>query len=131
MATHFEPGQVWRFKARPKDGEALLAILAVRIDDTVGTICSIAMAGVAIDNPYFEDGVQSVMPHAPITAAVLEQNVRELVGNDGPTAETENFKDAYQEWLTLYEKQEAGVFTISPLEILDIIEQSVNTPPEG
>lgn len=124
MALRFEAGQVWRVLGRPQDGDVHAAVLAVRDDQELGQICSIAMTGVHIRNGFMEGGVQTQLPHAPVTAAVLREAVTELVESDGPTAEDDGFAEAYQEWLVPFEAGEAGVFTIGLSEILDLIEQA-------
>ena len=126
MATKFEPGQVWRIKGRPQDGDAHVAILAVTEHATIGPICSIAITNVHIRNPHVDGGVQHMLPHTPVTAAVVEASVKELVAEDGPTANDPEFESAYQEWLEPFEAEKAGVFTIPLTEILDLIEETVS-----
>ncbi len=125
MIPTFEAGQIWKFHARPGEEAARIAILAVRNDDRIGQICSIAIGGVAIPNPHLDGGVQETLPHAPITSAVLADAVIELEAIDGPTAQHPDFTESYGQWAVLFEKGEAGVFTISPAEILDTIESVV------
>lgn len=121
MAIRFEPGQVWRMLGRPQDGDAHVVVLAVTDDATLGQIVSIAVTGVHIQTAF---GVQTELPHAPVTAEVLRAAVTELVESDGPTAETPGFTEAYQQWRESYEAGEAGVFTIAVTEILDLVEQA-------
>lgn len=124
MAICFEPGQVWRVLARPQDGDAHVAVLDVIDHPDLGQICSIAMTGINIRNAFIEGGVQTQLPHAPVTAQVLREAVTELVESDGPTADHPGFSEAYQQWREPFDKEEAGVFTISLNEILDLIEQA-------
>lgn len=124
MALRFEPGQVWRMLGRPQDNDPHVAVLAITRDETLGEIVSIAITGVNIRNAFVEGGVQTQLPHAPVTAEALRAAVTELVESDGPTAETPGFTEAYQQWREPYEAGEAGVFTIALTEILDIIEQA-------
>ncbi|NOT72203.1 MAG: hypothetical protein HOP09_13295 [Hyphomicrobium sp.] len=125
FAPGFEPGQIWRYHHRPGEDQSLLAVLAVRDDEKLGAICSIAIAGVAIANPHVADGIQRHLPHAPISAEVLAGSVIELVATDGPTADHADFAEAYQQWLEPFERREAGVFTITPAEIVSLIEDTV------
>lgn len=120
----FQPGQVWRVKSRPQDKDPHVAVLAVHFDLQLGTIVSIAMTGVHIRNAFVDGGVQTQLPHAPISAESLAAAVSELVAENGPTAEHPGFAGAYQEWQRPFEKGEAGVFTISLSDILDLIEQA-------
>ncbi len=126
MAIRFEAGQVWRVLGRRQDGDTHIAILAVIDDAELGQICSIAMTGVHIPNAFVEGGVQTQLPHAPVTANVLRTAVTELVESDGPTAEDPAFAEAYLQWRTPYDAGEAGAFTIPLTEILDLIEQAAS-----
>lgn len=125
MAVRFEAGQVWRVLGRRQDGDPHVAVLAVCNDAKLGQICSIAMTGVHIRNAFVEGGVQTKLPHAPVTEEVLRAAVTELVECDGPTAEHPDFAEAYLQWREPFDAGEAGVFTISLNEILDVIEQAV------
>ena len=120
----FQPGQVWRAKGRPQDKDPHVAVLAVHFDLQLGPIVSIAMTGVHIRNAFVEGGVQTQLPHAPISAESLAAAVTELLAENGPTADHPGFADAYQEWLEPFNTGEAGVFTIPLPEILDLIEQA-------
>ncbi|MEM1045419.1 MAG: hypothetical protein AAGL24_04685 [Pseudomonadota bacterium] len=126
MAQPFKAGQTWRMQGRPQDEDARIHVLAVIENGAVGRIYSIALTGVRIRNPGFADGVQSFLPHAPVTHDVLAADAIELVDHDGPTVDHPDFSDAYSEFRALYDKGEAGVFTISLAEILDLIEQAAS-----
>ena len=124
MAIRFEAGQVWRVLGRRQDGDAHVAVLAVIDDEELGQICSIAMTGIHIRNAFLEGGIQTQLPHAPVTAEVLRGAFTELIESDGPTADDPAFAEAYWEWREPYDAGEAGVFTIPLTEILDVIEQA-------
>jgi hypothetical protein len=121
MTITFKPGQIWTFKARPHEPDAFLCILAVDQSDKLGQIVSIAIGRIEIANPQLDGGVQRSLPHAPITGHVLAEAVLECVADDGPLADDPSVCDAYRQWREPYERGEAGVFTISPAEILDVI----------
>jgi hypothetical protein len=125
MTDQFEAGQIWRTRGRPQDGDAYILILAVMDDTVVGRVYSVAMTGVRIRNPGFEGGVQTMLPHAPVTDEVLRADATELVSSDGPTADHPDFSESYLHFRELYDEGDAGVFTISLAEILDLVEQSV------
>lgn len=124
MALRFEAGQVWRMLARPQDGDAHVAVLDVIDHPELGQICSIAITGIKIRNAFIEGGVQTQLPHAPVTAQVLREAVTELTESDGPTADHPGFSEAYRQWREPFDAGEAGVFTISLWEILDLIEKA-------
>ncbi|MGE0231546.1 MAG: hypothetical protein AB7O39_11750 [Flavobacteriaceae bacterium] len=125
MSDAFAAGQVWRAVGRPQDPEPLLLILAVIPNEIIGPVYSIAMTGVRIRNPAFEGGVQTILPHAPVTQEVLADAVIELVREDGPTSAHPDFAEAYSDFRELYDAGEGGVFTISVPEILDMVEAGI------
>lgn len=127
MTDQFEAGQIWRTHGRPQDGDTHILILAVMDDAAVGPIYSVALTGVRIRNPAFEGGIQTVLPHAPVTDEVLRADAIELVSNDGPTARHPDFSDAYLQFRELYDEGDAGVFTINLREILDLVEGSLDS----
>lgn len=124
MAEPFKAGQTWRMRGRPQDEDAHIHILGVIENGVDERVYSIAITGVCIRNPGLADGVQTFLPHAPVTHDVLAADAIELVANDGPTADHPDFSEAYSEFRALYDEGEAGVFTISLAEILDLIEQA-------
>jgi hypothetical protein len=126
MTIEFKPSQVWRFETRQHEQDAFLTILAVREDPALGTICSISISGIALVNPRADSGFQSQLLHVPITAKVLEQNVAELIATNGPTAAHPDFALPYYQWLVPFEKGDAGVFTLSPAEIISAIEEAAS-----
>ena len=130
MAEQFEAGQIWRTRGRPQDGDAHILILAVMDNAVVGRIYSIAMTGVRIRNQAFEGGIQTELPHAPVTEDVLKADATELVVSDGPTAEHPDFSEAYLQLREAYDAGDAGVFTIPLFEILDLIEDTISSATE-
>jgi hypothetical protein len=133
MPIDFKPGQIWTFKSRPHEPDAFICVLAVDTNDKLGQVVSIAIARVKIPNVNLDGGIQESLPHAPITAAVLSEAVLDCVATDGPRADDPSIEDAYRQWREPYDKGEAGVFTISPADILDIIEGTLSTedPPRA
>ena len=123
----FEPGQVWRMKGRPQDPEPLVLILASVESPVLGTVWSVAIAGVSIPNARTKDGIQEMLPHAPVTQSVLEEGVIDLVADDGPLADDPDFEESYWQWREPFDRGEAGVFTVPLTEILDIVEQAIRS----
>jgi hypothetical protein len=123
-AQSYEIGQIWKYRAR--DGEAdsqIVIINSVRaINDTV--VYSICVEGVKLKNPWIQGGIQTTLPHAPVSQEVLDLSVLELIGiRQNPLDE---YETEFQEWKEPFDRHEAGVYTITVAEILDITEQAVN-----
>ena len=73
------------------------------------------------------DGIQEMLPHAPVTQSVLEEGVIDLVADDGPLADDPDFEESYWQWREPFDRGEAGVFTVPLTEILDIVEQAIRS----
>ena len=124
----FAPGQIWKAKGRPDDGDSVrVLVLAVETHAKIGDVCSIAVEDVCIRNPLMDGGVQTALPHAPMSADALAASVTELIASNGPTIENSEYADAYAQWHEPFARGEAGVFTIAVAEILDLIEQTIAT----
>ena len=123
MANRFRAGQVWRARCRPQDDNPHIIVLGEMEAGQGQSFYSIAITGVRIANPGMKGGVQTELPHAPVTEEVLGAAVLDLVASDGPTAADPEYSEAYEEYMEEYKLGEAGVFTIPVAEILDIIEQ--------
>lgn len=124
MADRFNSGQIWQARGRPQDGDVHILILAVTDDQVIGKIYSNALTGVRIRNPGIEGGMQTTLPHAPVTEDVLIADAIELVAGDGPIADHPDFSDCYLQFRELYDEGDAGVFTIPITQIIDLVEQA-------
>ncbi|WP_346896529.1 hypothetical protein [uncultured Roseibium sp.] len=102
-----------------------ILILAIIDNKVVGPIYSIALTGLRIRNPGMKGGLQTVLPHAPVTEEMLSAAATELVASDGPTADHPDFSEAYLEFSELYDHGEAGVFTRTLPEIVDLTEKAI------
>ncbi|MDX2288678.1 MAG: hypothetical protein NW217_07635 [Hyphomicrobiaceae bacterium] len=126
--TDFEPGQVWRVKGRLQDGDVHAAVLAVLHYEGLGFVCSVALTEVRIMNPHVAGGIQTMVPHIPITAEMFEDAVMGLAGTGGPTAADADFAAAYEQWRTPFEKGEAGVFTVPLADVIELLETAISEP---
>jgi hypothetical protein len=121
---NYQTGQIWKYRAR--DGEAASQIVIINSTSVpgCGEIYSVAVEGVKLKNPWIVGGIQTNLPHAPVSAGCLDLSVLELTGiRPSPL---EEYGDAFQEWKRPFDRGEAGVFTISIAEILDYVEAAIN-----
>ena len=118
----YAEGQVWKYRTRPGEEGSLLVI--GKITETVSEpTYGIYITGVRVKNPYAASGYQEVLPHAPVTGAVLDTSVTERVDT---TFALNGFDDGYREWKAAYDADKGGVFTIPVSEVVETIEQVVN-----
>ncbi|MGI9516003.1 MAG: hypothetical protein ACR2NP_03065 [Pirellulaceae bacterium] len=113
----YEVGQVWTWRTRPGEEDSRLIIVKTT-DLPEGRAYSIFLEGIKLDTGSGE--TQESLPHAPVSAEVLDASVMELVET---REQLPDFEWAWQEW----RDEEGGVFSIPVAEILDTIEQAVAT----
>jgi hypothetical protein len=122
-AHNYEIGQIWSYRAR--DGEADSQIVILNSAQVgIYNVYSICVEGIKLKNPWMQGGIQTTLPHSPVSQEVLDLSVLELIGiRQNPLDE---YKEAFQEWKEPFERGEAGYFTITIAKILDFTEQAVN-----
>jgi len=122
MKADFSVGQVWKYKARPHEGESQITIVAIDSDDDFGKIVHIYVADVDIPNPKAPEGKTSFIGHLPYLEAALEESVTELVGTADSLPE---FEDGYQLWKKAFEAGEAGAFEVAVADAIDGVEENI------
>jgi hypothetical protein len=121
---NYQTGQVWKYRARDGEAESQLVIINSTLVPGCGEIFSVAVEGIKLKNPWIVGGIQTNLPHAPVSAGALDLSVLELIGiRPSPL---EEYGDAFQEWKQPFDRGEAGVFTIPIAEILTYVEEAVN-----
>ena len=122
-AADFAKGQVWAYKTRPGEESSMLLINKVESHPKLGKIFHISLSGVKVKNPHFAGGVTSELPHFPVSQTTLEKSVTKLLRKSQPNAE---YVEGYKEWKRAFDQGKAGIFTITVLEIVDVVETTVN-----
>jgi hypothetical protein len=121
---NYQTGQIWKYRTRTGETDSQLVIINSIPVAGHGNIYSVAVEGVKLKNPWIVGGIQTNLPHAPVSAGALDLSVVELVGiRPSPL---EEYGDAFREWKEPFDRGEAGVFTISVAEILDCVEEAVS-----
>jgi hypothetical protein len=130
-SSKYSAGQVWGYQTRPGEQESRLYIVKTDRDKTLGTIYHIYVDGIAIKNPHMPGGgVQTCLPHSPVSAETLDASVTELL--ERHRGEMPDISEGYGVWKEGYDKGEAGVFTIPVAEIIAYIEDIVSgKKPQG
>lgn len=117
--SRYRPGQKWAYQTRRGEEGSTLTILKVEQDPKLGEIVHIAIDGVKIKTPT---GVQTKLPHSPISAKALDGSVTRLVAEK---VAIPDFSAGYDEWKAAH----GGVFTISVANVIDAIEQVMASDP--
>jgi hypothetical protein len=121
-ATHgrFVTGQVWRYRTRPGEEASRVIIGRIEKDSQSGTIIHVKLTGLRIPNPLAPGGINSELPHAPVSDAAMSASVTDLTDD---VADLAGFTEGYETWLQY--SGGAGVFTTPLSEIVTFVEQAV------
>ena len=110
----YAEGQIWEYHTRPGDAGSLLKIQQIDNDPafaTLGPVYHISIIGFHL----VTDRLRPIMPHAPVTAAVLDASVTTLhIG----VVDFPNAGAGIAEWRA----NKGGVFSITVAEIVGILD---------
>lgn len=121
--SEFVPGQVWQFKTRPGEENALLVVGKIDRAPDVGRIVHIKMVGLSLKNPNVQGGIVNVLTHLPVQEETLLKSVTSQVDT---TIALDGFEGGYNNWLDAYDSNRLVVYSRPLTETLRQIEQSVN-----
>lgn len=119
MAQNFEAGQVWQYKTRPGESDSRLYIVKVESWPNGERIFHVYADKLKIKNRMLAGGVQTELPHAPVSEQTLKLSVTRL---QRKTSALPDIAEGYGAWKEQYDQGGAGVFTISVSEIITLIE---------
>jgi hypothetical protein len=117
----FQPGQVWRYHARPGEEGSTLTVLKVETHPKTGVIVHIAVSGVRVRTP--SGGPTTELGHLPLSEEALRRSVTTKVRDGAPT---NRGTAGYQEWRRAFEAERGGVFTTTVAECVSFVEQAAN-----
>ncbi|MDQ8035254.1 MAG: hypothetical protein REJ50_24890 [Bordetella sp.] len=116
-------GQLWQYHARPGESASRVLINLIETAPLLGNIFHISVLDVAVRNPRSASGLTDELPHFPVSEETLQKSLTQLDGTREPLAD---HREGYRVWREAFDKQEAGVFTLSVAEIVDLIERAAN-----
>lgn len=119
LAQNFEAGQVWQYKTRSGESDSRLYIVKVDSWPNGEKIYHIYANKLKIKNPMLAGGIQTELPHAPVSEQTLKLSATRLQRKAGALPD---IAEGYNAWKEQYDQGEAGVFTISVSEIITLIE---------
>lgn len=114
-------GQAWNYQTREGEEGSYVTIALVEEHEKFGTIYHISIEQVSFRNPNSPTGIQSRLPHAPVTSRTLDDSVTTLI-----TDQVNLLPDisiGYGQW----RDAKGGVFTIPVKDIVKFIEEVVNS----
>lgn len=123
----YKEGQVWSYKTNSKDVEPNLYVVKIDKHENLGAIYHLYIDGLNIKNSLLENGVQSVIPHIPVSEKTMNESVINLLMevNIDENIDIESFTDGYSQWKEAFDKETAGIWTIPIDEIIICIEKVI------
>jgi hypothetical protein len=116
--ARYAVGQVWKYKTRSDEESSLLHIAKIDVISDE-EIFHIYIEGLQLANPRVAGGIQSSLPHAPVSRVTLDASVTELVREN---AQMSDISEPYQLWREPFDKGDAGVWAIPLSELIQLIE---------
>jgi len=119
----FEVGQVWTYETRTGEENSTIQILKIDKYENQEAFIHVSVEGLKLKNPKIESGVSEDIGHLPFSRKSLNESVTKLVSNK---EELSDYKDGYNAWKEAFEKEKAGVFSISISEAVEFVESTLN-----
>jgi len=130
MLTQFAPGQVWKYKTRANEPDSRITIVRVDADDPeYGNIVHIYVSDLDITNAAAPGGKTTFVNHMPYAEEILAESVVELESENQSLPEA--YQDGYRLWREAFDKDEAGVFTVSVVEAIEFVQASIGASKLG
>jgi hypothetical protein len=119
----FHAGEVWRYHTRPSEPDSIVIIVRVDEEPESGTVVHVFVDGLRVRNPRHPEGFSGAISHMPFTESAMAASVTELLGQADALPP---FEEGYESWRSAWDAGEAGVFTITVAEAVEVMEQAIN-----
>ena len=123
VMSKYQPGQVWTYRTRPGEEASRLTILKVEPYGKTGNAVHVRINGVKINNPQVVGGVSTEIGHLPFAEAVIDKCVVKL---ESSGAAVSHRLEGYDTWKEQADKGKAGVFTVTVVEAIGIVEKAMS-----
>lgn len=118
QTVELKAGQVWNYHTRPQDASSTFTILKIDADPKLENIFHIAVDNVLSADEHGQQKLITVH-HMPVAESAIRKSITTLVRTNSVGLPPEG----YFIWKEAFEKNEAGVFTITVAECLNASEE--------
>lgn len=119
----FKVGQMWSYRARQHEEKSYFIIVKIGHDDKLGTLVHIAMRGLKMKNRRSPDGISDTVNHMPFTEEAVKRSALKLLKEK---VDLPDYKEGYQMWRDAFDAERAGVYTITIVEAVEVMEATLN-----
>lgn len=118
--TPYKVGKEWNYKTRKGEENSTLKILKIEEYPEYGKIIHISISQLKMENPNSKEGFAEQLSHIPISKQELDKSITTLKNEKSSLP---NYLDGYNYWKREFDKNQAGVFSISVSEIISSMEK--------
>ncbi len=113
---------MWKYRTRPHERDSRVIIVKIETFHESELAYHIVIEGLQIKNPYLDTGIQTELPHSPVSRKTLDDSLTEL---EGMRHDVPDISEGYANWSEAREEQGAGIFSIPVSSIVQYIEDIV------
>ena len=119
----FKEGQVWSYRTRPQEPESTLQILRIEKYENDWEVIHICVHGLKMENAENPDSPFHEISHMPFSPDALKECVESVVGH----SDLPDFHEGYDAWKEEHDKGNAGAFTVSVGETVEMMEETLKS----
>ena len=119
----YKIGQVWEYNTRKGEEKSTLTIVGVEKHKKLGVIVNIYVGGLSVKNPNADNGFSDEIQHLPFSKEAMDKSVIKLLGT---SPKLPKYKEGYNAWRSAFDRGEAGIFTITVKESIDVMEKTLS-----
>jgi hypothetical protein len=121
--SKYKVGQQWNYHSRPGEEASYFVVVKIEHDAKLGKIVHIAMQRLKIKNRRSPDGVSENVNHMPFAEEAINKSEPKLLKEK---VELPSFEEGYRVWRKAFDEGNAGIYTISLAEAVDVMEAALN-----
>jgi hypothetical protein len=122
--NQYEVGQIWEYETSTGEEKSTLTIVNIEKNNLDGTIINVYINNLKIKNQAVKNGISDTIQHLPFGIKSINNSVTKLIGF---TKTLPDYNEGFNEWKSLYDIGEAGIFDITTLkETIDLMEITLN-----
>jgi hypothetical protein len=121
--SKYRVGEKWNYQTRQGEEGSLLTILKVESSPKLGVIVHLRLDGLRIESPHAPGGVSETIAHMPFAEAAIDKSVTNRAETGTLVAADD---EGYEEWRRAFDAGDAGVFTITVAEGVQVIAETLS-----
>jgi hypothetical protein len=121
--SRYKVGQKWSYKTRPHEEKSYFIVVKVENHPKMGNIVHVAIRDLKMKNPRSPDGVSERVNHMPFAEEAIKKSAIKLLKEK---VELPDYEEGYKMWKEAFEAEQAGIYTITLAEAVDVMEATLN-----